>query len=184
MSQEKQEKKDDLETVRILVNALKPFDVTERERIIRWVCEKLDMSLGNVTSLPSQPTNTQSAPILKEGSDIKSFVGQKKPKNGTEFCAVVAYYYQFVATGDKKKGVIGGKDLQDAARKSDRSRFTNTAQALKVAYNSGYLDKVASGKFRLNPVGENLVAMVLPSSGGETKTPRIRKRIQKKRAKK
>jgi len=34
------------------------------------------------------------------------------------------------------------------------------------AYKAGVFDKAASGRYKLNSVGENLVAMVLPGDGG------------------
>jgi len=187
-----EKKKDDLETVRLLAEALEPFSEEERKRIIRWSLERLGMP--NIQTVPSGAGVEDKAVQTSVGtgyvvSDIKSFVGKKIPKNDNQFCAVVAYFYQFEAPENQKKDSIGGKDLQDTARKVGRSRFTNPAQTLINSYNAGYLDKIKYGEYRINTVGENLVAMVLPGGGDDNtlkksglKKPvkRIKKKTDKK----
>jgi hypothetical protein len=185
-----EKKKDDLETVRILTEALESFSEEERERIIRWSREKLGMSTGQVLPTHTAPQTVTPKEIEQKvetaggyiTSDIKSFVEKKAPKNDSQFCAVVAYFYQFEAPENHKKESIGGDDLQDAARKVNRDRFTKPAQTLINAFNSGYLDKAEHGKYRINTVGENLVAMVLPGGGeenGGSRKSNLRKKSKK-----
>ncbi len=192
-----EKKKDDLETVRTLSEALEPFTEEERERIIRWTREKLGMSSSTgivpaiKTPLPQviNPGETEQKVEVAGGyinSDIKSFVEKKAPKNDNQFCAVVAYFYQFEAPENHKKETIGGDDLQDAARKVNRDRFGKPAQTLINSYNAGYLDKAEYGKYRINTVGENLVAMVLPSGAednGASRKATSRKKTKKSKPK-
>lgn len=72
---------DDLEAVRTLVATLEPFDLTERERIIRWVREKLGMVAASagaaVIDLGSAVAPAGTARTLPSGTaarDIRSFV--------------------------------------------------------------------------------------------------------------
>ena len=192
------EKHDDLETVRLISDALEPFSEDERERIIRWSREKLGMQLEGAEAPPSTPaTNTpigsssgdnkpEQAP--QNGADIRSFVERKSPKNDNQFCAVVAYYYKFEAPQNQRKEVISGEDIQDAARKANRDRFPRPSQTLNNAFAGGYLDKAEYGNYKLNTVGENLVAMVLPGGDGETRVrpkgkPKAPKKAIKRRVK-
>ncbi len=107
----------------------------------------------------------------------------KSPKSDNQFAAAVAYYYKFEAPSDQRKDAINKDDLIDACRKVQRKRPGTPAQVLVNALHQGLLDKAERGQYRLNSVGENLVAMVLPNQdGGATKKPA--KKAKKKQAKK
>jgi hypothetical protein len=97
-------------------------------------------------------------------------VATKNPKSDVQFVATVAYYYRFEAPEAERKDDITADDLQEAARKVNRDRFTRPAQTLRNAHTLGYLDKGGEkGTYQLNTVGENLVSMTLPANG-TTKT--------------
>ena len=191
----KEDKKDDLEAVRILVDALTPFDNTERARIIRWASEKLGVSYD---VLVSRPSVTQSKPICaseivlseteekKPLRDIKTFVNEKDPKSDQQLAAVVAYYYAFEVPTEQKKYSINSKDLIDACRLAQRKRPTNAIQTLINTAYSGYLDKAEdAGKYKLNAVGENLVAMTLPGGVSAKRAfPKGKQNSKKKGSKK
>jgi hypothetical protein len=152
-------------------------DKTEQERIMRWVAESLSLSHFPNTPSPAvrgtvnppESAIIASAHTSRTGSvstskNIKSFVDEKKPKNDLQFAAIVAYYHRFEAPDAARKETIGSEDLQDAARLAGRSRFTNPSSTLNNAVKQGYLDRGERGQYRLNPVGENLVAMALPGT--------------------
>ncbi|MDI6449354.1 hypothetical protein [Anaerobaca lacustris] len=189
---------DDLEAVRTVVQALEPFDSKDRDRIIRWSREKLGM--GSVTTqgaLSGAPAGAAhgsttkadtagTAPVaaIVGGTDLRSFVLAKSPKNNNHLAAVVAYYYHFEAPHAERREYISKEDLIDACRKADRERPARPAQVLVNAYGSGLLDKGERGQYRLNSVGENLVAMVLPEGNDSTSratAPRSRKTKAKKK---
>lgn len=170
---------DDLEAVRTIVDILQSFTSDDRERVIRWAREKLGMPVPSLeaavprekapigTPSPGQPATT--VPPPSGGSDIRTFVSQKSPGSDTHFAATVAYYYQFMAPEAARKPSISKDDLIDACRKVDRKRPAKPAQVLVNAYQDGLLDRAEKGQYKLNSVGENLVAMVLP--GGSEKKP-------------
>jgi len=159
---------DDLEAVRGLVDLLQAFSNEERERIIRWAREKLGMTVlaTSVVTKPGAPSDTG------KNVDIKSFVSLKAPQSDRQFAAVVAYYYRFEALASDKKESIDKKDLEHACRLAGRHRIRYPIQTLNNALLDGYLDKAERGKYRINAVGENLIAMVLPSNEGSKKTSR------------
>ena len=138
-------------------------------------CSCDNPTLNDANSTPSPVTSAQSA-------DIKQFTMAKKPKSDQQFAAVVAYYYRFEAPASDRKDVIGSDDLTQAARLAGRERPTRPTLTLNNAKNSGYLDSAERGKFRINAVGENLVAVTLPGNGGgDAGSDGNRRRTQRKK---
>lgn len=165
---------DDLEAIRLVIQALEPFDSKDRERIVRWAEEKLGMTSASTITPPTGSAAAPNpalphqaaapAPTPATGvKDIKTFVMAKQPKSDNQMAAVVAYFHHFEAAAGERKESIGKEDLIDACRKSDRKRPARPEQVLVNTYHAGLLDKAGTaGQYRLNSVGENLVAMVLP----------------------
>lgn len=114
-----------------------------------------------------------------KASDIRTFIGNKRPATDIQFAAAVAYYYRFEFPEPQRKETIAADDLQDACRQTGRERFTRAAQTLVNAHHQGYLDKgTERGTYSINTVGENLVAMALPegaTSGASSVNARRRK---------
>jgi len=184
---------DDLEAVRILVETLKPFEVNEQERIIRWTIEKIGLSVssqvlsGQQITAKQQITGEQSSSgiITKKAVDIKTFVSQKNPSSINQFATTVAYYYRFEAPEDQRKDTITSEDLQEACRQVGRSRLLTPAQNLLNAHLAGLLDKGSErGNYSINTVGENLVAMTLPISPKSTKIKKTKKTTKSPKIKK
>lgn len=169
--------KDDLEAVRIVTEALEGFGPPEQERIIRWSREKLGLTATNEevasarVTLPS--TQSPGAEAQPQGNrrsqDIQTFVRAKNPRTDSQFAAAVAYYFRFEAPESERKEAITKDILQEACRKVGRERFGNPLATLFNTFKGGLLDKGPDkGTFKINSVGENLVAMALP--GGEAST--------------
>lgn len=158
---------DDLEATRQIAALLEPFELAERERIIRWVREKLGMMAVStqvapvVASLQPTASGTQTVQL----NDLRSFVKSKSPKNDMQFTATVAYYHRFLAPEGSRKDAISPQDLLDACRIADWKRPARPRQTMLNAFSAGVFDKSGHGSYKLNSVGENLVAMVLPGDG-------------------
>lgn len=172
---------DDLDAVRQISQILEPFKGDDRERIIRWVREKLGM-VAEREHAP--PATTPPPPVPSETGqatpkDIRAFINEKVPKNDQNLAAVIAYFYHFLASEDERKDHIVAADITEACRKADWERPGAPAQSLINAYHSGLFDRAEKGSYRLNAVGENLVAMVLPE--GEQTSKRAAKRVRKKK---
>ena len=128
---------DDFDAVRIVIEALEPFENKDRERIIRWATEKLGMVASQLASFgassPSLMTLPSVAPTpvgVTMSKDIKSFVFHKNPRSDSQMAAVVAYYHHFEAPPSERKDSIGKEDLTEACRKSDRARPKRPEQVL------------------------------------------------------
>jgi len=159
---------DEFDALRTIVKTLEAFGAEDQGRILRWTAEKLGLSLAPHAGSPAAPAMpaTSSQPVTPPAGgakDIKSFVAQKKPKNDTQFAAVVAYFYRFEA-GDKKEAITQA-DLLEACRMANYPRPPAPGQTLRNAVNAGLLDKAERGAFSVNSVGENLVAVTLPGDG-------------------
>jgi hypothetical protein len=103
---------DEFDAARIVVKTLETFGAEDQTRILRWAAERLGLTQPQTsqppapsTSSPSEPPQTQPSGVM----DIRSFVDLKKPKNDSQFAAVVAYYNRFEAP--EKKDSIQVADL-------------------------------------------------------------------------
>ena len=183
---------DDLEAVRTLITTLEKFEKDAQERIIRWAREKLGLEI----SLQTQPhlhstaptTLPQISPVEHHPSkDLKSFVNEKNPSSDMQFAATVAYYYRFEAPHSERKESIDSNILQNAARLANRTRLSKPGQTLINAGFNGMLDKAdEKGFYKINTVGENLVAMILPQGSSSQKVKpksKNKKLLQKKNSK-
>jgi hypothetical protein len=160
---------DDLDAVRTLVNALEKFEKNDQERIIRWAREKLGL-VGELQKVNAAQPSSTTLPVTAEHKphgqkDLKSFYSEKKPGSDNQFAALVAYYYKFEAPVSDRKDEINSDILQDATRLAKRDRLGKPAKTLQNAKGMGYLDNgSARGFYKINTVGENLVAMTLPQN--------------------
>jgi hypothetical protein len=167
-------KPDDLEAVRTIASALSGFSPEEQERILRWVREKIGLAPAaralpdvRIPQLPLLGTPVgqpePAAPPTPASKDLKTFINSKQPKNDVQFAAAVAYYHRFDAPPEQRRNEIDANILQDACRLAGRARFQRPLATLNNAKNLGLLDSgTEKGKFTINTVGENLVAMTLP----------------------
>jgi hypothetical protein len=167
-------KTDDLEAVRTVATALAGFSPEEQERIIRWAREKLGLAPTPRTMLetvspqvpaaaPSQSVEASTQAGAAGAPNLKTFVTTKRPKSDVQFAAAVAYFYRFEASPEQRRNEIDRTILQDACSLAGRERLGNPLTTLNNAKSLGLLDSGSeAGKFVVNTVGENLVAMTLP----------------------
>ncbi len=112
---------DDLDAVREIAAKLEPFQDSDRERILRWVRERLGMGsqTSTITFPAAQPSGGPVQPGVPPGqgtqpstqTDIKTFVQSKNPKSDRQFAAAVAYFHRFVAPEAERKEHINAEDL-------------------------------------------------------------------------
>ena len=171
----------DFDVAKQVADQLTALDKDRQKRVLRWVAESLGLEVGPPRDGGGESARTPAltppgtpTPSLSRSSDIKSFVESKSPKSDVQFAAVVAYYYRFEAPTADRKDTITADNLSDAARLASRRRPPNPGMTLTNAKNQGYLDSAERGQFRINSVGENLVAMTLP---GGAPSERKQKRI-------
>ena len=179
--------KDEFDAVRMVVEILKDLTSDEQARVVRYAQEKLGFAGGPHSAVPGFAVAGMAVPGVGSppratNIDISSFMQTKSPINDVQFATAVAYYYAFEAPEGSRKVEIGASDLLEAARQSGRARLRKPIITLHNTMKRGYLDKAGRGTFKINPVGENLVAMGLPS-GSATISPRRPTSARKKRRK-
>jgi hypothetical protein len=185
------DKPNDFDVAKAVCEQLQHLDKERQHRIIRWVAESLGIPLPaeNISAARSAAEGDIAARVSSgatnaPATDIRTFVEKKRPKSDVQFAAVVAYYYRFEAPVDQRQESISAKVLQDAARLADRSRLKKpnlTLITLNNAKNLGYLDSAGRGTFKINTVGENLVAMTLPSQQEDTQRRTLSRKKRRKR---
>lgn len=177
---------DEFDILRNIVEQLKGLPAEDQERVIKWACEKLGIS---ESSAPVAHPTVLGAPVVAPTShqqsvatstNIKSFVEEKNPQSDMHFAVVVTYFYRFLAP--EKKEAITSEDLQEATRLAGRTRLTLPSKTLSNAVFAGLLDSAGRGLWKINTVGENLVAIVLP--GDPKGNSVVKKRSVKKTASK
>ncbi|MCK6440620.1 MAG: hypothetical protein L6Q71_10540 [Planctomycetes bacterium] len=166
-----------------IAKILETYGKDEQQRILRLVVEGLSLRdpVAKSQATPEAPTDASGAggAAQPQAADIKSFVAQKKPKSDQQFATIVAYFYRFVAPEDSRKDAITTDDLQTAGRQARGFAFKTPSATLNNAVKAGYLDKAGRGKYKINAVGENLVAMTLPGAkenGAEAPVRRNKRR--------
>jgi hypothetical protein len=160
---------DDFDTAKSVVDKLSALPKDRQERVLRWVSESLGLSSPAPAATAGHPAAPEHipagrpAPAPGSSKDIKAFVAEKAPKSDNQFAATVAYFYKFESTAAARRDAIDGSVLQEAARLAGWRRPKRPTDTLNNARKAGYLDSAERGSFTLNNVGENLVAMALPS---------------------
>lgn len=181
----------DFDAAKAVAEQLKDMEKERQQRILRWVAESLNLDLGIApaterrtpeTTASRGATSPQEEAQLphRRLADIKSFVDSKRPKSDVQFTTVVAYYYRFEASAENRKESIDAETLQEAARLAGRRRLSKPLKTLNNAKTLGYLDSAERGQFRINSVGENLVAMTLPGAAQERPRKKARPRKPRK----
>lgn len=166
------ETKSPLAAAQTMVAELQGMTQDNQALAIQFAIQTLRLALPSVhhaaAPSPVQPhaTHTHAAAGgAGQPTDIKSFAAAKAPKSDQQFAAVVAYFYQFEAPLAHRKDSIDAATMKDSARLVVWGQVKDWNTTLTNAMRSGYLDRAARGAFKLSSVGENLVAITLPSNG-------------------
>jgi len=202
---------DEFDALRMLVDALRPFDEDVRTRLLRWAEEILALAKPvkaaaraaaaepkaarrrgrrkqrakgrKAMAAPAAVAAATPAPaVTGTPGSIQAFMAQKKPRSDVQFAAAVAYYFRHAAPPGQRKDDINGEDLQRAAQESGRGKFQNPNQTLNNTRRLGYLDKGKErGSFRINAAGEKLIDTILPQGGGRVRATGARKKTPARR---
>jgi hypothetical protein len=176
----------EFDAAKAIVETLVGLERLQQERAIRFASEALGLKTSEPNTPTEQPARTSHLEDIREptrAADIKQFTEEKSPSSDQQFAAVAAYFYRFEAQPSERHESINAELLGEAARLASRRRPSR--YALNNAKKAGYLDSAGHGEFRLNTVGENLVAITLPSNaqeGGAKRSRAKRKSVTHKAA--
>ena len=147
-----------------LINALKDIPTRDQLVAIRAACLSLDLEFtppsGNKKPSGSSTYDDVSrnpAGPATVPQDIRNIKEQKKPSSAGEMACLVAHYLQTSAPADEQKMDIGADDLDKYFRQAGYPLPKAMSQVLPDAKSAGYFDSVGHGRYKLNPVGYNLI---------------------------
>lgn len=173
-----------------IINALENLDDGGRKTAIRSVCEHLNIEFQKNEGLKvespilvSSYNDTHNLPSSKF-TDIRSFKEEKNPKSAIEMVCIVAFYLEEIAPESIKTNNIVSDDIVNYFKQAGFTLPKNPRQVLVDSKAAGYLDRVSEGRYRLNPVGYNLVAHVLPRESNSNISKRRSNKSNTKKSKK
>ena len=181
----------ELKAIQTVADVLKPLDKAAQQRVLQYTMQHLGLQTEQANQLPAiLPENkgTQTEPpvqhLQRRVVDIRSLHDQKQPNSDMEMAAIIAYYLSQLAPEEERKDVIVTKDITKYFNQAGYPLPTRPQFTLPNAKGAGYFESAGRGKYRLNPVGHNLVAYGLPRAKGEsTPTSPRKKRKNKKKDK-
>lgn len=159
----------ELSAMQTIITALETLDAEARQRVISYVFKRLQITIDKQPpQAPSQvfsPVVEATQPIFSAQTvhDIRSLKEQKAPRSASEMCAIVAYYLAEVAPVEERKDSIDKDDVIKYFKQANFPLPKALRQIMPNASKSGYFDILGGGKYRLNPVGYNLVVHGLPA---------------------
>lgn len=147
----------ELSAIEGIIAALEGFDKESQQRIIDFVIDRTGLASPTVGSRIVQTTFPQ-PPV----QDILTLTTEKKPRYATQMAAVVAYYLSEVAPIEERKTAIEHDDIKTYFKQA-RFRLPKSIKDVLIhATQAGYFDYLGGNKYKLNPVGYNLVVHALP----------------------
>ena len=171
----------EIDSIGKVADALGEIDRAAQIRVLNYVIEMLGLrdSFGG-PSRAASPVGPSSAPVQAPQSlspiggtttiqDIRSLKEQKAPTTAVEMTAVAAYYLSESAPQGDRSDSIGVDELKRLFKQAGYPLPPKPHMTLVHSKNAGYFDSVSPGRYRLNPVGYNLVAHGLPSGKGRGK---------------
>ncbi len=152
-----------------IVAAVEALDETDRATAVMAACQHLGLSTRSPNAQPSrenarqivEPT-TGAQPVTGSVHDIRTVKDQKGPSSAIEMACVVAYYLESLAAPSDRKTEVGAADLEKYFKQGGYPLPKRMPQVLVDARGAGYFDSAGHGKYKLNPVGHNLVVHKLP----------------------
>lgn len=182
----------ELRAMSAILAALEELDGESIQRVLDYVLGRLSLnrtstrSFGTASSpsaiggsLVAGPAAADSAPGRR--ASIRDLKEEKRPDSANQMAALVAYYLSELAPEVERAEAINTADIEKYFKQAGFRLPKTTRSALPNAAAAGYFDSIGGGRYRLNPVGYNLVVHGLPPSGEGRKTsPRRKKKAASK----
>jgi hypothetical protein len=164
MTVEKNDK--ELIAIKTIIDALNSLDDLARQRVLSYVFERLNIAKDKGGIIPSGgillPQPPPGSPKFGTVQDIRTLKEEKSPKTDKEMAAIVAYYLMEVAPPGEKRDYVTNEDIEKYFKQAGYELPKHIRMTLITAKNAGYFDQIGPSKYKLNPVGYNLVVHNLP----------------------
>jgi hypothetical protein len=168
-----------------IIKALQPLNGESRITALKAASDHLkiqaqgfgfDSESSALDQVKEEPSTKQNKVI-----DIRTLKEQKSPSKVNEMAALVAYYLSETASQEERKNEVDVEDMEKYFKQAS-FRLPNKRMVLHNAKKAGYFEALGNGKFKLNPVGYNLVAHSLPK-GDKKRVLQNRKRKTTRKSK-
>ncbi len=167
-----------------ILDALKGLEGESIQRVLDYVMGRLSLNRPTRPSLSSTAPSSVPGDVAKtRQASIRDLKEEKQPESSNQMAALVAYYLSELAPGGERKDEISAADLEKYFKQAAFRLPISLRMTLPNAAAAGYFDSAGTGRYRLNPVGYNLVVHGLPR-GQETGKPTRRIRSEPKNVKK
>lgn len=179
--------KNELKAIETITEVLKPLDNTAQRRVLQYAMQHLGLQVEQTKKLhPTLETDKDTElrqpilPLQKGAVDIRQLRDQKQPNSDMEMAAIVAYYLSELAPEEDRKEAIGTADMKKYFKQAGHPLPKGLPFTLPNAKAAGYFESAGYGKYKLNPVGYNLVVHGLPRAKGGSILSSPRKKNAKK----
>jgi hypothetical protein len=172
----------ELKAMSTILRAFEGLDGESIQRVLDYVMGRLSIDLPTRGAFPTAvSTNTAPDGAERRQVSIRDLKNEKQPSTSNQMAALVAYYLSELAPVAERKDTVSTADLEKYYKQAGFRLPSALHKTLRNATASGYFDAISSGRYRLNPVGYNLVVHGLPRGGEAHPAPRP---SAKKKAKK
>lgn len=165
----------ELKALTEVVQALRPLSPDLRKRVMDSALVLLG-GTPSVRSLTSERSTGEAGVAKTSGAaavtDIRQLKEAKSPTSANEMAALVAYYLSEVAATEERRDSVDIADLTKYFKQAVFRLPNNPKMILVNAKNAGYFDAVGGARYKLNPVGYNLVVHNLPRRAAPDKLGR------------
>ena len=174
----------ELDAINAILGALSGLEGESIQRVLDYVFGRLSItrSARAITS-PTATTASSAAapesaatPTASRRQSIRDLKEEKRPQSANQMAALVAYYLSEI---EGAADSITATDLQKFFKQAGFKLPKSIPQALPNAAAAGYFDAIGDGRYRLNPVGYNLVVHGLPREEKAVASKRSRTRAKK-----
>ena len=171
----------ELEAISSIIDVLKPLDENVRSRVLEYVLKRLEMDAFQMPSAVSGlSASAEVIPAAPRIQDIRTLTAEKQPRSTNEMVALIAYYVSELAPGEDRSPTVNMQIIRKYFKLAGFPMPRAPSSAIPNAAAAGYLENVARGEYRLNPVGYNLVVHGLPRSSAPTPGGAIRRKTRKR----
>jgi len=164
-----------------ILEVLEGLDGESIQRVLDYVFDRLSITKSSRAFTTAVPVSTQTLGA-EPGQpprrvSIRDLKDEKQPESSNQMAALVAYYLSELAPESERRDTVGSADLERYFKQAGFKLPTAIYKTLPNAAAAGYFESVGGGRYRLNPVGYNLVVHGLPRA--DEKAARTRKASKK-----
>ncbi len=166
-----------------ILGALEGLEGESINRVLDYVLGRLSVGRSTRGTSMAQPNSVVAVAdaIKTRQMSIRDLKEEKQPETLNQMAALVAYYLSEMAPDNERRDEIAAVDLERYFKQAGFKLPKSLRQALPNAAAAGYFDGAGGGRYRLNPVGYNLVVHGLPHGSDTSKKARPKKNSKTKK---